>query len=140
MTEGWYGDDYLVLFEQKAPSLERAYGLSEALPGYHLVGLRGWDDFIVEDSRGARFTVPTVPLLSRHLRPFPTSILQLKAASDEAVAGRIRWYITPVVFGGDPKHGDNVKWVTLDEHVQLVKWWNGKYREVSRSHGGTPAA
>ncbi len=97
MTEGWYGDDYLVLFEQKAPSLERAYGLSEALPGYHLVGLRGWDDFIVEDSRGARFTVPTVPLLSRHLRPFPTSILQLKAASDEAVAGRIRWYITPVV-------------------------------------------
>src|SRR5207249_11054989 len=101
---------------------------------------KGWDDFIIEDSSGARFTVPTVPLLPRYLKPFPNSITQLKPASDEAVEGRIKRYITPLVFGGDPQRRDNVKWVTLDEHVQLVRWWNGKYREVSPSHGGTPAA
>jgi hypothetical protein len=140
MNEGWYGDDYLVLFEEKAPSLEKAYGLVEALPGYRLVGLRGWDDFIVEDTAGARFTVPTVPLLPRYLKPFGAATTQSDAAPDDPTKGRIKWNITPIIFGGDPKLGDNVRWVTLDEHAQLVKWWNTKYRETREGIDGMPAA
>ncbi len=138
MTEGWCGDDYLILFEQDALSLEQAYGLTAALPGYHLVGLRGWDDFIVEDGAGARFTVPTVPLLARYLKPY--TIPKTKPEPDDRIGGRIKWYITPIIFGGDPNLGKNVRWVTVDEHAQLVQWWKKKYHQVKRDCDGTPAA
>ena len=139
MIEGWRGDDYLVLFEDRAPTLEQAYGLFGALSGHRLVGLRGWDDFIVEDGAGAYFTVPTVPLSARYLKPFALSKNQLKLKPDDRLTDRIKWYTTPIVFGGDPNLGANVTWVTLDQHAQLVKWWNQKYQEV-KGHGGTPAA
>ena len=29
MNEGWLGEEYIVLFEEKAPELELAYGLSD---------------------------------------------------------------------------------------------------------------
>ena len=61
MNEGWLGEEYIVLFEEKAPELERAYGLADFLPGYKLLGLRGGEDFIVEDNNGSLFTFPTVP-------------------------------------------------------------------------------
>jgi hypothetical protein len=35
------------------------------------------------------------------------------------------------VFGGDPTLGDNVTWVTLTQHTELVQWWNQKYRELA---------
>ena len=130
MTEGWYGDDYLVLFEERAAALDQGYGLSVALPGYRLVGLRGWDDFIVEDATGACFTVPTVPIVHQHLAPFTVPTSPLRPEADVKVRGRIKWYVTPIVFGGDPKIGDNLTWITLEEHVQLVAWWNKKYHEV----------
>ena len=47
MVEGWRGDEYFVLFEAQGLSLQGAYGLTEGLRGYRLLGLRGWDDFIV---------------------------------------------------------------------------------------------
>ncbi len=140
MIEGWYGDDYLILFEERAPALERAYGLSAALPGYRLVGLRGWDDFIVDDSNGARFTVPTVPVLAEHLAPFSTPKGPPRAEVDPTVRGRIKWYVTPIVFGGDPKLGANVTWVDLEQHTQLVTWWNRKYHDVKEGRDGAPAA
>ena len=139
MTEGWYGDDYLLLFEQRAPSLERACGLSATLPGYRLIGLRNWDEFIVEDSRGARFTVPTVPSLPKHLAPFEFPKTPSRSEPDAAVRGRIRWYVTPIVFGGDPRLVDNVTWVRLEEHTQLVTWWNKTYHEVKEDRDGPPA-
>ena len=49
-------------------------------------------------------------------------------------ADEIKWYITPVVFGGDPSLADNVTWVALDQHAQLVKFWNGKYGEIREFH------
>jgi len=140
MTEGWYGDDYLVLFEEQATALDRDYGLSAALPGYRLVGLKGWDDFIVEDSTGARFTVPTVPLLHEHVEPFAPPKIPLRPEPDAKLTGRIKWYITPIVFGGDPKLGDTVTWITLEQHTQLVTWWNKKYHDVKEGRDGTPAA
>lgn len=131
MREGWSGDDYIILFGERAPALQAAYGITSELPGYRLLGLRGWDDFILEDPRGARFVVPTVPLLLAKLSPFEIDD-QPVLETDERVRGRIKWYITPLVFGGDPKLGDNVTWVTVEQHTRLVVWWNDKYRKLRR--------
>jgi len=46
------------------------------------------------------------------------------------VIGKIKWYIKPVLFGGEPELSDNIKWVELDQHAQLVRFWNQKYREI----------
>ena len=127
--EGWCGDDYIVLFDDGASALQTAYGITSALPGFRLLGLRSWDDFIVEDSAGARFVVPTVPLGLDNLRSFSLAE-QPKLEPDERLRGRIKWYVTPIVFGGDPNIGDNVTWVTLEQHTKLVTWWNEKYREL----------
>lgn len=54
----------------KLPLLRIAYSLAQLLPGYEVIGLRGWDDFIVEDSGGARYCVPTVPVVAEHLSPY----------------------------------------------------------------------
>ena len=140
MTEGWYNDDYLILFDEGAATLDRAYGVSAALHGYRVLGLRGWDDFIVEDSAGTRFTVPTVPLLKEHLAPFSGPKDSDSLRPDADLRGRIKWYITPIVFGGDPNLGANVTWVTLEQHAQLVTWWNKKYHEVKDGRDGKPAA
>jgi hypothetical protein len=53
MTEGWCGDDYLVLYSdaERQPASER-YGIADLLPGFAIIGLRSWDDFIVQDSDG----------------------------------------------------------------------------------------
>jgi hypothetical protein len=46
------------------------YGVPVALPGFNLIGLRGWDDFLVRDENGNIFSVPSVPLDKSHLAPF----------------------------------------------------------------------
>jgi hypothetical protein len=140
MTEGWFGDDYLILFEDRASGLDRAYGLSDALPGYRLVGLRGWDDFLVEDSTGACFTVPTVPIVQEHLAPFTIPKISAKPEPDAKVRGRIKWYVKPIALGGDPQLPDNIAWITLEQHTELVTWWNRKYHEVREGSDGKPAA
>lgn len=132
MIEGWYGDDYLILFEEDAPAVEKTYALASYLPDHRLLGLKGWDEFIVEGEDGARFTVPTVPVLPQYLREFSLGSVGGKLTPDHQMRGKIKWYITPVVFGGDPKLGDNLTWVTLDQHAQLVRFWNEKYRELTR--------
>ena len=140
MTEGWFGDDYLILFEDQATALERAYGLNAALPGYRLVGLKSWDDFLVQDSGGEWFTVPTVPLAKEHLAPFPFPGSPTSPKPDAKVKGRIKWYIKPIAFGGDPRLPENITWISLEQHIELVTWWNQTYREVKGGPDGTPAA
>lgn len=131
MKEGWLDDDYIILFEEKSSSLHEAYGIPDFLPGYQLVGLRGWDDFIVENNRGVLFTVPTVPISLGHLRLLEMELIQAELVADEEKLGQIKWYIKPVCFGGDPNVGPNLQWVSLEQHTQLVKWWNQKYHEIA---------
>jgi hypothetical protein len=140
MREGWYGDNYLVLFEDAAASLECAYGIANALPGYHLVGLLGWDDFIVEDAHGVSFTVPTVPLMGDYLTLCVLTDFPHALAPDDRFEGKIKWYVKPLIFGGDPNYGDNLSWVTQDQHIQLVNWWNKLYRHLAAGGEGMPAA
>jgi hypothetical protein len=63
MKEGWVEDDYLILFSQsEIPAVTDRYAFSHSLPGYQVLGLRGWDDFIILDSQRRTFSIPTVPL------------------------------------------------------------------------------
>ena len=138
MLEGWNGDDYLILFDpSEVPDASVRYELSSSLPGYEVLGLRGWDDLIVRDPAGGLFTVPTVPILAEYLEPFqlPESGTRLKR--DRRFTGRIKWYVTPIVFGGDPSGDENMTWVDHEGHSQLVRWWNDKYRELEN---GKPEA
>jgi hypothetical protein len=124
MDEGWCGDEYLIIFSE-AESEERTleYSLAEYLPGYRVVGIRGWDDFLILSEAGGLFTVPTVPLSSQYIEPYslPTPLL---LEPDERFTGQIKWYVHPVVLGGDPEPGKNVVWLNHEEHWQAVRYWN----------------
>ena len=62
MREGWLGDNYRILFdESEIPLVSERYAISNSLPGYQILGLLGWDDFIVRSSAGQAYSVPTVP-------------------------------------------------------------------------------
>jgi hypothetical protein len=48
MHEGWLGEDYVVLFdESEVAAASERYGAWRLLPGFTVLGLRSWDDFIV---------------------------------------------------------------------------------------------
>jgi len=132
MIEGWHDKDYIVLFEERSegPAMAERYGIPALLPDFTLVGIVGWDDFILRDASGKLFTVPTAPSVSDYLKPLGNQIDSSKIKSDSRFTGRIKWYVHPIVFGGDPSLEKNVTWVSIDQHVELVKFWNNKYREM----------
>jgi hypothetical protein len=130
--EGWYGDDYLILFDAtEVASASDRYGVSQLLPGYQVLGLCGWDDFIVRDSEGRTYSVPTVPISLQYLSPYQIPASSSRLTLDDRFAGKIKWYVQPVVFGGDPKLGKNVIWVSHEQHAEIVRWWNEKYRALT---------
>ena len=132
MIEGWASDDYLMLLStDEAKAASERYGIADLLPGYRIIGLRGWDDFIVEGQNGDSFTLPTVPCeageLARHHVPACDKLI-----ADDRFTGRVKWYITPVKFGGDPAARENLTWISLLQHADAVRWWNALYRDVAR--------
>jgi hypothetical protein len=131
MREGWHNDDYLVLFDgAEISAASNRYAISESLPGYDVIGLRGWDDFIVRDTADHTYSIPAVGPDLRHLSPFVLPDDRTVLKRDDRFIGRIKWYVKPILFGGDPDLGENVTWVSHEEHAQLVRWWNEKYREL----------
>jgi hypothetical protein len=136
MNEGWLGDEYLVLFgEDEACSATKRYRAGKTLPGYAVIGLRGWDDFIVRDAQGDMHTVPTVPLEPQYVTPYVLPD-HPSLEPDSRFVGKIKWYVKPLVFGGDPNAEGNTAWVTHEQHGELVVWWNTKYKELKASGGG----
>jgi hypothetical protein len=132
MREGWCNDNYWSLCEdqKKAENLTALYGLEDYLPGYFIVGLMGWDDFILCDREGQYFTVPTVPVERASLAPFRFPAESLRLESDERFTQKIKWYVKPIRFGGDPVAEENMAWLSQEEHVQAVKWWNKFYYDT----------
>src|SRR5690242_273094 len=126
MREGWCDDDYWALCEdeKEAEHLTCPYEIARYLPGYSLVGLKGWDDFILIDRESHYFTVPTVPLDRANVVPFRFPAETLGLEPDERFRSKIKWYVQPIRFGGDPKAKENIAWLSLREHVEAVKWWN----------------
>jgi hypothetical protein len=129
MTEGWNGDDYIILFaESERATVENRYAFSTLLPGFRLLGLRGWDDFIVQDAVGCTYSIPTVPLDVQYLAPYAAHELEANLSPDSRFVGKIKWYVQPLAFGGDPELEANLSWVSHEQHCRLVKWWNDQYR------------
>ena len=133
MEEGWGADEYLILFaDSEVGAASDRYEISAYLPGYVVVGLHNWDDFIVRDARGSTFTVPTVPSCLERVVSFSIPEHAQGLLQDTRFAGKIKWYVKPVVFGGDPELAENVTWVDHGTHSQLVRWWNKRYRDLKR--------
>jgi hypothetical protein len=94
MNQGWNGDEYLILFtETEIAGVSERYGISKLLPGYEVVGLRGWDDFIVRDSVGRTYCIPTVPVDSQYLSSFAISESAATLHPDVHFDGKIKWYV-----------------------------------------------
>ena len=134
MKEGWHKADYLVLFDapEETQRMTELYGIAQYLPGYTIIGLRGWDDFIVQNSQGSLFTIPTVPLEPKHLSPLCSHIDVAALKADERFATKIKWYVQPLVFGGDPKAEQNTTWLPVQQHTEAVRWWNRKYHQITK--------
>jgi hypothetical protein len=136
MREGWVGEDYLILFD--AGELEAVtvnYTFPGLLPGFKLLGLRSRDYFIVDDGAGNLFTVPTIPVHAEYLAPFQPPGVDQVWTVDERFSGRIKWYMKPLIFGGDPSSHENQAWITHEQHAQLVRYWNDMYRSLkANSH------
>ena len=94
MNEGWLDEEYLILFNaSEIESTTLRYGLPRFLPGYEVVGLRGWDDLILRDSAGQTYTVPSVPIDTKYLEPY--SIPEGNPDPEELLSGKIKWYVQP---------------------------------------------
>ena len=133
MKEGWYGDEYLILFEEsEISSASERYSISQFLPGYVVIGFRSWDDFLVRDQAGAIYLVPTLPLTRDNLSPYPPPKEPIALQSDTRFEGKLKWYVKPIAFGGDAKLGENITWISHEEHSQLVRWWNEQCRTIKR--------
>ncbi len=134
MIQGWYNEDYLILFDEHSEATEmyNRYAIASFLPDYFLVGLKSWDDFILRDAKNHFFTVPTVPIAAQHIQPFAFDVAPSKLRADQRFIDKIRWFVKPLVFGGDPREDSNTTWITVDEHVEVVKWWNQMYRDLQK--------
>jgi len=132
MREGWYKEDYWALCEdqKEAEQLTALYEVARYLPGYFIVGLKGWDDFILTDRESHYFTVPTVPIDKANVEPFNFPVELLRLESDDKFTKKIKWYVKPIRFGGDPSAKENMAWLSQDQHVQAVKWWNEFYYDT----------
>ena len=132
MKEGWCRDTYVIVFDDaESEKMTKAYGIDGFVAGYRVAAILGWDDFILVNEQGGQFRVPTVPLDARYMKRFEESWDTENLIPDERLTGKIKWYIKPIVLGGDPDLGRNVTWVDIKTHQKLVRWWNHKYRELS---------
>jgi hypothetical protein len=136
MNEGWYNDEYLVIFSQaESNRAAEKYKLAQYLPGHTLVGLRNWDDFIVVSQAGGMCSLPTVPIDLARSESFTLSA-SVALELDARLTGKIKWYVKPLVFGGEPNDKENVSWVTLEQHAGLVVWWNEQYKKLRAQAAG----
>ena len=120
------------MFDQsEAIAASERYGTHSVLPAHLIVGLRGWDDFLVCNSKGLLFTIPTVPFDSKYLAPSALRIDESALRVDPRFAGKIKWYVKPIAFGGDPAADENTTWVNHQQHTELVRWWNDLYARMN---------
>jgi hypothetical protein len=131
MNEGWFGDDYLILFaESELGAVADRYAISRWLPRYELIGLSGWDDLIVKDDAGQTYSIPAVPIDPEYLEPFSIPKKGTILEYDHRFAGKIKWYVKPLVLGGSPTDKANIILINHTQHGQLVNYWNRVYWEI----------
>jgi hypothetical protein len=99
------------------------------LPGYEVVGLKGWDDLIVRDAGFRTYSIPAVPLDLRYLEPFALPEHGTVLENDHRFTGKIKWHVHPLAFGGAVAD-ENTTWVDHPTHGELVGYWNKLYHSI----------
>jgi hypothetical protein len=131
MIEGWLDDEYFVLFDaSEIVAASSRYYVERWIPSHQVVGLRGWEDLLVKDNDGQVFSASCVPLSPENVAPFSMPSLPYTLSQDSRLVGKIKWYVKPLVFGGDPVDEANISWVSHEQHGQLVAWWNELYSQL----------
>jgi hypothetical protein len=89
VIEGWYGNDHLILFDEaEIASASDRYAVSQFLPGYKVIGLRGWDNFILQDSTEATYCAPTIPAVADHISRYALPSRGTKLSPDIRFQGK----------------------------------------------------
>ncbi|MEM7018467.1 MAG: hypothetical protein AAF512_14135 [Pseudomonadota bacterium] len=121
----------MILFDDvESQKMTAGYGTWRYLPEFSIVALIGWDDFILRSQSGGLFRVPTLPLSKEYLSEYVSIPQPSNLIPDEKFVDKIKWYIKPIVFGGASEAEENIEWVNLQTHQELVRWWNQKYHAL----------
>jgi hypothetical protein len=88
-----------------------------------LVALRKWEVFILRDKAGQLYSILIVPLGREWLQPITWDLKRAELRRDESVKGKIKVLPLAGSASSDPS-GGGLRWVTLPEHAELVRWWN----------------
>ena len=86
------------------------------------MALRSYEEFILRDQAGQFFAVPVVPLGRDWLTPAVFEFDRTKLRRDEPLEGKIKVLPRSGANGSEPSVG--LRWVSLPEHTELVRWWN----------------
>lgn len=130
MKSGWHQNiHYNIFTEEEALCFYTKYNIDNYIPEYRLIGLIGWDDFIISKNNEF-YKIPTVPIDLKYCEKLPILDLSIKLTEDSRIKNLIKWYIKPIVFGGNPEAQDNVEFIDIEKHCQYVNFWNKKYFEI----------
>ena len=106
--------------------------LKKYINKFRVIGIVGWDNFILSDGSN-HFSIPTVPVDQKYLKELEYPDLKPMTKSEQSEHSKIKWYLTPLIFGGSPDSESNIAWVTIDEHIKLITFWNQKYFEIKNN-------
>jgi hypothetical protein len=133
MKEGWINNEYHIIFDEtEMEKITEDYGIKECLPGYQILELLGWDDFIISDGK-QKFRIPTIPLTLEYIENYENNYDTEHIETDERLRGKIKWYIKPLIFSGNPNDDSNISWVNISQHQELVKFWNRQYQNIVKN-------
>jgi len=90
-----------------------------------------WDDFLVQACETQKvYRVPTVPIAEERKQEWAVEIDCSRLQVDSRFQGKVKWYVKPIVFGGDPNPAENMIWISYKDHAQAVNYWNRLYSEL----------
>lgn len=71
--------------------------------------------------------MPTVPINLDEVEEyfFPTTA---NVEADNRFSNKITWYVKPLIFGGDVDDPSNLNWISHQQHIEMVVWWNQLYQ------------
>ena len=146
--EGFIGEEFYRLYSvEQLLSLNPAYGVDEFMPGFVLIGSNGGGESYLLDARHTPapvFRIPFIPMIEAYGSQMALSVSvwqQGLAAISPAMSiihtpssrtfGKEIHEINPIVFGGSPTDPKNRALVPLEQHAEIVVWWNRTFRRVS---------
>jgi len=148
--EGFIGKAYLRFYSADGIlEVNQAYAVAEYLPGFLLIASNTIGDAICfrpPFMEGRVVQVPFIPLrldyAERVESSFSDFIARLAASRvgarslstsdiNPAVIGKEIFQRHPIVLGGSPTDPNNRDLVSVEEHPELVRYWNNVFRQHS---------